>query len=417
MNEHGADHHQRLRDQIHKEPDVDTMLETRIAHVLHNQAEHVHLTPSLRIQIMQHISPRPKRTFVFTPAFIFVAAFVIILSLATYLFYPLLTTTPQVASVRYEVTMSLNTPNTLAHGGKLISLDPTQQHFVYQNVNEPGVMYTANLSDPTASNVLAMRYAHDATWSPDGSALVTTVYPAGVTAPLLALIHTGQYMDTLGHAALAASWSPTSKQEIVFVTQQNNTAQLWSTPPNKGQTPTLLATLQLPSSSLVQRLLWSSDGQMLALITTQGNKPFPQLFDQTGNAIFIMNVRTKNVHLLSLANNAAIGNAQWSPNGHFLTYEQPEAQNTVTLHTVDTTKQHEAFVITPQHTLLGWSWSPDSNALVYSDNGTLLVHILYGSQVVFPRTNVAYPLWLHDGRILTLARTNDTGKLEVFSHK
>ncbi len=413
MSEHGADSQRQLRDKNHTETDVETMLEARIAHVLHDQAEHVHFTPFLREKIMRRVSPRPRPSLAFAPAFIFVAAIVIILSLATYLFYPLLTSTPHVASVRYEVTTSLNTPDALAHGGTLISLDPTQQHFVYQT-NEPGVMYTANLSDPATSNVLAMRYAYDATWSPDGSALVTTIYPKGV-APLLALVHTGQYMDTLGHIALAASWSPTSNQEIVFVTQQSTTAQLWSTTPEKGQTPTLLTTIQLPASSLVQRLLWSPDGQTLALITTQGNKPSPQFLNQAGNAIFIINMKTNSTHQLSLANDAAIGTTQWSPNGHFLTYEQAEGQNASTLHTIDIATQHEAFTLTPRHTLLGWDWSPDSNALVYSDDGTLSAHVLHGKQITFPKTNVASPLWLHDGRILALDKTNGTGKLEIFS--
>ena len=40
-------------------------------------------------------------------------------------------------------------------------------------------------------------------------------------------------MDTLGHAALAASWSPTSNQEIVYVTQENGITNLWSTTPHQ----------------------------------------------------------------------------------------------------------------------------------------------------------------------------------------
>jgi dipeptidyl aminopeptidase/acylaminoacyl peptidase len=415
MSEHGADYQRQLRDSNHTETDVETMLETRIAHVLHDQAEHVQFTPFLREKIMRRVTPHPRPSFAFAPAFILAAALVVLLALATYLFYPLLSTTPRVASVQYQVTTSLNTPDALAHGGVLLSLDPTQQHFVYQNANEPGVMYTANLSDPTTSNVLAMRYAHNATWAPNGSALVTTIYPAGVTAPLLALVHTGHYMDTLGHVALAASWSPTSNQEIVFVTQQNTTAQLWSTTPQKGQAATLLTTIQLPASSLVQRLLWSPDGHTLALIIAQGNAPSSQFFNQAGNALFIVDMKTNTTHQLSLASDASIGNVQWSPNGHYLTYEQAEGANVGMLHTLDIKTQHEAFTLKLRHTLLGWNWSPDSNALVYSDDGVLSAHVLQGKQITFPKTNVASPLWLHDGRILALDRTNGTGKLEIFS--
>jgi len=414
MNEHGADDHQRLHDHNHQGEDVETMLESRISHVLHNQAKQIHLTPKLHSNVMQRISSRSKRPFVFAPTFIAVIAAIILLSLTTYLLYPFLSPhATRTASIQYVVTTSLNTPDELAHGGELVSLDPTQQHFVYQS--GPGVMYTADVSNPATSNVLAMRYARDAVWSPDGSALVTTIYPVGVITPLLALVHTGQYMDTLGHEALAASWSPTTKQEIVFVTQQNGVTQLWSTTPSKGQTPTLLATISLPPSSLVQHLLWSPDGQTLALVTTQSEKPSPQSLAQAGNAIFVMNMKTNDVHQLALGKNAAIGTTQWSPNGHFLTYEQLGTQDSVTLRTIDMTKQQVAFTIAPQHMLLGWSWSPDSNALVYSDNGILSAHVLHGAHLVFPKTNATYPLWLHDGRILAVNKTNGSGKLEVLS--
>ena len=409
MSERSREDHRQLRDPNHQELDVETMLETRISHVLEDQATHVHFTSAQREHVMRHIAARPKQTYILAPALVFVASLVVILSFAVYLFTSV-PSHPVAPTTHYMVSTTLNTPSQLANGGHLVSLDPTQHHIVYEATNEPGLMYTADLSDPVGSNLLAMRYARDVVWSPDGSALVTTIYPASVIEPLLALVHTGQYMDTLGHAALAASWSPTSNQEIVFVTQENGVTQLWRTTPSKGHSATLIATL--PISSLAQRLVWSHDGHTLALITTTGQIPSPQLLQQPGNAIYIVDMNTQKVHALPLSENAAIGNVSFSPDGRYLTYEQAQS----VLHTVNITKLQEVFTITAQHQLLGWSWSSDSNALVYSDGGTLLAHVLHGAQIAFPKTNAAYPLYLTGGRILTLNITNGIGKLEILAH-
>lgn len=409
MNEHDERDSQ---SHIHRQTtDADMLLETQIAHVLHKQASHVQFTPGQRARVMHRIATRPKHVFLSTPALVFVVSLVVILSFAVYLFSSATSHPPVTATTHYAVSTSLSTPDALAHGGKLVSLDPTQHHLVYQPAQEQGVMYTADVSNPAGSNLLAMRYARDVAWAPDGSALVTTIYPAGVTEPLLALIHTGYYMDTLGHAALAASWSPTSAQEIVYVTQENGITKLWDTTPNKGQTPVLIATL--PISSLVQRLVWSPNGRELAFITTTGQTPSPQLLSQPGNAIYIMDMDTHNVHELPLSAHASLGNMAFSPNGQYLTYEQVRSQMPTVLHTLDIVKQHEAFTIAPQHTILGWSWSTDSNTLIYSDGGVLAAHVLHGTHITFPTTNVAYPLWLADGRILALSITNGVGKLEI----
>ncbi len=411
MNEHdGGD----SQPQIHtsrQATDVETMLETRIAHVLQNKAAQVQFTPGQRERVMRRIAARPKHTFFSPPTLVFVASLVVILSFAAYLFSSVPLHPPVAATTHYAVSSSLNTPSELANGGQLVSLDPTQQHLVYQTAQGQGVMYTANVKNPDNSNRLAMRYARDVAWSPDGSALVTTIYPAGVTEPLLALVHTGQYMDTLGHAARAASWSPTSNQEIVYVTQENGVTKLWSTTPSKGQTPKLIATL--PISSLVLRLVWSPDGQKLAFVTTTGQTPSPQRLSQPGHAIYVMDVSTHNVHTLPLSNNAEVGNVAFSPNGHYLTYEQLGTQTV--LHTIDIVKQQELFTIVLQHKLLGWSWSSDNNTLVYSDGGALAAHVLHGTRITFPTTNATYPLWLADERILTLNTTNGIGKLEILT--
>ncbi|GAC1645336.1 MAG: hypothetical protein NVS4B12_11280 [Ktedonobacteraceae bacterium] len=391
MNEHDGGDQPRLHDHRQQESVVETMLELRIAHMLQNKAALVQFTPAQRERVMRRITTRSKRSLVSAPVLVFVASLVVLLTFAVYLFSSATPHPPVTTTTYYAVSTSLNTPSELANGGRLVSLDPTQHFLVYQVMHEPGIMYTADVSDPAGSNRLAMRYARDVVWAPDGSALVTTIYPVGVTEPLLALVHMGQYMHTLGHAALAASWSPTSNQEIVYVTQENGVTKLWSTTPSKGHTPSLIATL--PISSLVQRLVWSPDGRKLAFITTTGQTPSPQLLSQPGHAIYIMNMNTHNVRELPLSDHVAFGNIVFSPNGQYLTYEHIDSQDRIVLHTLDIVKQQELFTITPQHTLMGWSWSSDSNALVYSDGGILTTHMLHGAPIAFlPTTNAFYPI-------------------------
>ncbi len=414
MNEHdGKDSQSQLFAPQQQPTDVEMMLKTRISHVLQSQANQMQFTLAQRERVMRRIATPPKYALFSAPILVFVASLVIVLSFAVYLFSSNTSHPPITANIHYAVSSSLNTPGELANGGRLVSLDPTQHHLVYQTAHEDGVMYTADVSDPAGSNRLAMRYARDIAWAPDGSALVTTIYPASVTEPLLALVHTGQYMDTLGHAALAASWSPTSQQEIVYVTQENGATQLWSTIPTKGQTPHLIATL--PIASLVQRLVWSPNGRALVFITTAGQTPSPQRLNQPGDAMYIMNMDTHALHALPLANHAAVGNVVFSPNGNYITYEQIRSQAPTVLHTLDIGKQQELFTIVPHHTLLGWNWASDTNALVYSDGGVLTAHMLHGTQLGFPKTNAAYPLWLADGRILALSITNGVGKLEILA--
>ncbi len=396
-----------------QETDVETMLETHIANVLQHKASQVQFTAGQRERVMRRVRTRSKHGFFSAPALVFAASLVVILAFASYLFLSIPSQTSLTNTTSYVLTSALDTPDTLAHGGQLVSLDPTQHHIVYQRSQEQGVMYTTDINNPVSSNKLAMRYARDVTWAPDGSALVTTIYPNGATVPLLALVHTGHYMSTLGHSALASSWSPTSPDQIVYATQENGTTKLWSTPPLKGHPAGLIATL--PISSLVQRMVWSPDGKELTLITVPAGTLSPQQLSLPGHSIYIMDMNTHNVHALPLPSNTAIGNVAFSPNGHYLTYEQILAQTPISLHTLNIGTHQEVFTIKPQHTLQGWSWASDSNALVYSDGGTLTAHVIHGKSITFPKTNATNPLCLSDGRILAVNVSHDVGKLEILS--
>ena len=413
MNDREEEHHLPLRDHYNQELDAETMLETRIAHVLQEQAALVQFTPAQRERVMRRIATRPKQTLFSAPFFIVAAALVVVLSFGAYLLQSLSSSRSgqPIATVHYSANTLLDTPRELADGGQPVSLDPTGQHLAYRSASEPGVIYTANLSNPTESNFLAMRYARDVVWSPDGSAVVTTIAPPGVAEPLLALVHTGHYMDTLGHAALAASWSPTSNQEIVYITEENGVAKLWSTAPIKDSTPQLLTTF--PLLSLVQRLVWSEDGHTLALVTTDKYITPTQALTASSDTIVLVDMQTWNVHTLPLPANAALGKVLWSPNGHYLTYEQLGTQGPTALHTIDVATQKESFTVTLKQKLLGWSWSPQSDALVYSDGGVLAAHVLHGAPLAFPKANAGYPLWLADGRLLVMKMTDGTGTLEI----
>ena len=388
-------------------------LEQHIARILHEQAQHVHFTPTLRNRILQqlplHHHVSPKRTL--KPILAIVAILLLILSFALYKLSSLLPLHPQAVSViAYNAGSTLKTPSELANAGQLVSLDPTGQHIVYIPQGQPGVMYTTNLSNPIADNVLAMREARDVAWSPDGSALVTTIYPANTYEPLLALVPTGKYMYLLGHDALAASWLPTSTQEITYVVQDKGQTQLWSLWP-QNRTTQQLATIAIPS--LVQRLYWSPDGHFLVLQASTSTKPSPQTLNGAGQALYLMNMQTHHMQQIVIPGNFTLGNVTWSPNGQMLTYAQIDAQGHTTLVTYAISTQRTLFTLAMQHPLPGWTWSPNSNTLLYSDGGTLHTHTLHGNPIALPslKTAAYSPFWLPNGRILYMQVTHDVGQL------
>jgi hypothetical protein len=382
----------------HNAPDVDMLLEVLLRRALAEQAAHIHFSPELRTHILSRLAARaqrqPRQRLTFVPAL----GTLLVLMLGLLLIFaalPLLPKTPPTTSIlRYEVVQKLAAPPALAHGGRLVAVDPSGRHLVFQPPDQPGVMYTASLDDPTGSQLLAMREAHQAVWSSDGSALVTVVTPPGTAQPLLALVPYGQYMYPLGATALAASWSPLSTNEITYVTQRQGQTLLWATT-RSGHPTQLLATMAI--SLTVEQLAWSPDGRYLALLAAQG-------FDQPGRAIYLMNHQSGQVVKLVSAGDFSIIDLSWSPDGRFLSYERLGADGRSSLVVIEAASGRQVLVIPMQQALAGWSWSPNGQALIYSDGGRLAVHIFAGPQILLPSSTTPqlFPFWLRDGRLLIL---------------
>jgi WD40 repeat protein len=390
---------------------IEKHLEERIIHTLHAKAQHVSFTSELRERVLSRITS--KRTFLSPPtrtwsiASVLVAILVLFAGIAFYFNHS--TSSPTANVIVYRMGAVLTVPSELAQGGHIIALDPTEQHIVYQPANQPGVMYTLDLAKPVASNLLAMRYTLDAVWAPDGSALVATVAPTDTTVPLLAVVPDGQYMHPLGYTATAASWSPTNKQYITYTQQTSQTTQLWETPAD-GQATLLLATMRYQLS--VQHMSWTKDGRLLALTVGKNGSANPTTLNQPGRALYVMDAHTNGLQQLVAPGNFTLGTVAWSPDGRFLSYEQINAQGKVTLQTLAIAHPQNYFSITPKQ-LEGWSWSPDSRSILYSDAGKLHTHILQGADIQLPQmtTSLASPFWLKDGRILCLQIQNGVGKL------
>jgi Tol biopolymer transport system component len=256
-----------------------------------------------------------------------------------------------------------------------------------------------------------MRDVDDMSWAPDGSALVATINTAHTTSPTLAIASTDKYMHQLGINAMAATWSPNSRQDITYVVQSEGQTQLWNITAPSGQTATMQMTL--PEQLLIHCLRWSPDGQYLALIVSGTGTRTNSAQTQTGRSIYILNTMTRKLTRLVAPGNFTIGNVAWSPNGRYLTYEQTKPQGNTLLQSINVSHPQQLFTILPQHLLQGWSWSPDSQALVYSEGGMLQAHVLYGAPLLFSHNNdqLTSPFWLKDGRILCLQITHNKGQL------
>ena len=413
MNKPEREEHEKGHNDNNQSGDSTDMIEARISHVLHDRASRVYFTPAHRAEVMQRISS-PKQFSLqskLIPAFSLAAALLLILSVATYIVITQAIHQPApIASTIFVVNKTYNTPSELSVGGQLVSLDPTGQHIVYGVANQAGVMYTTTLVDPVKYNQLAMRYALDAAWAPDGSALVTTIYPQSVVTPLLALVPTGQYMHTLGKEALAASWLPTSPQTITYITQVGDQATLWVIG-SDGKNAHAIGTMSLPA--LVQHLNWSSDGRYLAILATVGSASPHILLQNPSNTIYIFDKQTSSLKKLILPEDASVTNALWAPGKDILTYEMTDAYGHSTINAISLSTQATLFTIALKHQLQGMSWSPDGRALIYSDGGTLQSHVLYGSLIQFTNihASASYPLWQDNQHILYVSITNGIGQL------
>jgi Tol biopolymer transport system component len=389
------------------------MLESRIANILHQQASHIHFTPTTHAQVMKRITRHSEHRLLSRPVFAFTTVAVlalVVLFVFIQVFYQFYHQPVAVTPVHFGLMTTLDTPNALAQGGHLASLDPTGQHLVYQSAQGTGVMYTADVHNPNASNVLAMRDALAASWSPDGSDLVATIEPTDTNTPFLALIHTGSYMHPLGHTAIAASWSPTSANQIIYVTQENGVTQLYSTTPQQNQSAHLLATL--PIAATIQQLVWSPDGHMLAIVATSNTSSTQSL-----HTLYLLNMQTYTIKELATSGNFTPGTLAWSPNSRYLSYAHIDTQGKTSIQTVNVATQQIAFTLKLQGTLDGLSWSPSSNALLYSDNGKLIAYVLHGAPITFTKSanEQISPFWLPDGRILCLNLVQGTQTLSILA--
>ena len=414
MNEYGKDDHRQTGKHQYPDTLTDQVLGERISSFLQEQAEHVQFTPRQREQFLRQIpSHGKKKPRVFLAAACACATLlVLVLTFHMYLSPP-----PQPGiqhQIQYTALKEMNVSAELAKGGQLISVDPTEQRVIYQAANQSGVFYMMSMNDPIGSNTLVMRYAQDMAWSSDGSALVATVAPEGSLSPLLALVPSGQYMHLLGHNALAATWSPQDKQEITYTIQDHGQIQLWGTDIH-GQANRLLATM--PVSLPVKHMFWSPDGQYLALAVTATETTTHVLLNQPVQAIYVVGMQTHSIQTFTTPANSHIGKVEWSPDGKNLAFEEIDKNSKSLLRAVAVAKPANHFAISPQHQLLGWSWSPDGRALAYSDGGMMQAHILYGQAINFSQSKarLVSPLWLKNGNILCMDINQDTGALALLS--
>ncbi len=414
MNEHGRDDHGQSYPSQYPDVLTDHALDERISYFFHEQADHVEFTPQLREQFMRKIPTRRERPF--RPLFVvaFASAAILILALTFNVYLSQLMQPAVPPAIHYAASKQLSVASELAQGGQLLSVDPTDQRVVYQPAQQNGVFYTAHLDNPIASNTLAMRDAHDMAWSLDGSALVATISSESSSLPLLALVPDGQYMHLLGHDALAATWSPTDSQQITYVIPEHGQTQLWSIS-RDGKSNKLLSTI--PLALPVKHMLWSPDGQYLALTVVSTTNSTSSALNQPAHALYVVDMHTNTMQTFTAPTDSSITTLEWSPNGKNLAYEQVGSAGKSVLQVLNLTKSTDSFSITPQHQLLGWSWSPDGRALVYSDGAVLRTHVLHGQAITFPQTSskLVSPFWLKNGTILCVQVKQGANALELLS--
>ncbi|GCF09185.1 hypothetical protein [Dictyobacter arantiisoli] len=412
MSEHGKEDHE--QSQQASEITRDKELEQRLSQFFNAETKHIHMTPQLRASMLLPLRQKPAHRYqstqkylVYTLLAVAVMLLVVFASLST--FAPHLFQ-PQSLALRYKITRDIVVAEGLAKGGQLLSLDPTEQRIVYQPANQAGTLYMADIANPLQSNTLVMRDAHDMAWAPDGSALVATITATQAHHPFLALAPKGQYMHFLGLDALSANWSTSKPHRIMYILQGKSQTQLWTTT-TSGAPPDLQ--IKMKEKLLVQHMLWSPNGKNLALIVSSKGQVTKETLNQPGREIYVMNIHTHKLTLLVPQGNFTLGAVAWSPNGQNLAYEQINPTGASQIQTLSLVRPSSIASIIPRQHLIGWSWSPDSHALIYSDGGRLVAHVFSGATPLFPQTQAQLhtPFWLKNGQILCMKISNGTGSL------
>ncbi len=410
--------HSRLNGHSSHKSKANIILEERIIQVLEEQASQIEFSTVLRNKVLQQHQSRKRAPFnlVSVPALGLAAILVLVLCTVGIVQFARTYQTPAQVIV-YTATGETALPQDLAEGGRLVSLDPTEKHILYQPVGAPGKLSTADVQNPVKTHTLAMEYALDANWSPDGSALLATIAPKGVIEPLLALAHTGAYMKLVGPKAQTANWQPREKQTITYVEQGKGIAQLLSIK-SDGSESALVTTMNVAYA--VQHMNWSSDGSRLALVVTGSRESTPEALGKAGKGLYIMDVQSGKLVPIVGIGGSSIGKIEWSPDNRYLTYELIGEQGQIDLQTYDATTGKQVFSIKPKGKVEGWSWSPQSDAIVYSDAGSLHVYNLQRKNITFTQMkgNLISPFWLKDGRIVCMRMESGQATLAFLSaHK
>lgn len=418
MNKRGKDSQENTHPNRQHDISQDEHLEARITHYLHAQAQRVCVTPELHLRLRTIPFRQRRRAVQRTTMTVLVLAITLLLlggGIATCVIATR-TSSPSSQGITYTMQKTISVAEPLAHGGQILSLDPTEHYFVYQPAHQSGIIYTSSIADPQQSNTLAMRDAYDMAWSSNGSALVATILSGANNHPLLALVPTGQYMHLLGYPALAASWSPRNDQTIMYVAQTGGQTQMWQTSAD-GTTATKLMTMKRPL--LVQHMIWSPNGHYLALVIGSIGTLTRDTLSEPAHTIYVINTQKHTSQHIVEPGDFTLGKVAWSPDSHNITFERTDPQGHTLVQNVNISNPTQRFQIVPHHQLEGWSWSPESNAIVYSDGGSLQAHVLSGHPITFAQQNneSVTPFWLKDGSILCVQIVQGIGKLTYLTGK
>jgi Tol biopolymer transport system component len=297
----------------------------------------------------------------------------------------------------------MTTPDLLAQGGHLVSIDPTGHYLLFAPAGPSGVYYTATLGK--TQSTLAMNDADVPSWAPDGSGLITTVDLGNHQRLLAVIAPVGSYMRPVGPQAIIATW--TQPDRVLYAQQDGQTITLWTINPSDAHSATRLASLTGQAGHLVD-LAWSPDGARISLVTQEGSRY--HLWTMRGDGT--------SVQQRWQASGIWQGRMHWSPNSQMIAFATQNAAGATTLQTLAMTTNTEPVTLAGQGTLNGLSWSSDGRYLVYGWNEHLKLTRLSDQRSETLRGSGAQqgqPFWLPNGTILYQATSQTGASLEALA--
>jgi Tol biopolymer transport system component len=306
--------------------------------------------------------------------------------------------------------------------------DPTNKILFTSTGTAGWELFTINADGTDLKQITNAKSEVAYNWSPDGQYIAFITFPDGLSLDLILNVINadGSELHMLtNNATNHLEWSPDSNQ-IAFTSKRNGFAEIYIVSREEGDARRLIERATNEYANDVYSLSWSPDGQKIAftrgfrlyIVNADGTGETALLSKETsvgdvmwspdGQHLGLVMLQGQQAGLYTLRPDGSdlqkvidipsdFTGIDWSPDGTHFLYTQ-KVDGIVSLFIVDVTGENN-LQLAPR--IIGASWSPDSQRIVYASVNDRLESSLYiididgQNQTLLPGNNTfdSSPLW------------------------